>query len=78
MQTLEEDAAPVFLLCTEDMNSCSDAIVAAVSTLLRLGSGVNLCLKNQREFGSPLGRVLAQMDREQTDFKPHGSTGRKQ
>lgn len=28
--------------------------IAVLSALLRLGSGRNLCLKNQREFGSQL------------------------
>lgn len=70
--------APIFLLCAGNINPHSAPGAAALSTLLGLGSGIDLCLERQGGFGSQLRMLLARMDREQTDFLPHGIAGRKQ
>lgn len=70
--------APISLLCAGNINPCSAPGAAALPTLLRLGSGIDLCLESPGEFGSQLRMVLARTDREQTDFLPHGIAGRKQ
>lgn len=67
--------APISLLRAGNTNPCSAPGAAA---LLRLGSGIDLCLDSPGEFGSQLRMVLARTDREQTDFLPHGIAGRKQ